>query len=171
MKKVFCIVIMLAAGVLLCSCTQTDTAAAAAAEVATETAAETVETIPDIAEAVVTEDAEVEETEASSEETEENTVQKEYVNINNFKIEGKWKNVGTNTFGQAQKGAIVVFNGTNCNLFSPVDTYGFYKKGEDYLLDCTSPFGDTVSFKVKLIDKDHIDIYYSSDCIEMTRVG
>ncbi len=57
---------------------------------------------------------------------------KNYQAINNFSIEGKWKNIGSETFGQAQQGAIIVFDGINCNFFSPKDTYAFSKDGDHY---------------------------------------
>ena len=89
-----------------------------------------------------------------------------------FRLEGKWKNVGAYTFGQVQSGAIVVFDGKNCNVFSPKDTYAFYKDGSDYKLECTSLlFSETLTFRVKIVDKDHINIYYGSNYLEMSRVG
>jgi len=89
----------------------------------------------------------------------------------NFSIDGKWKNVGENTFGQAQKGSIVVFNGTNCNWYSPQDTYAFYKDGDNYRLDITGAlFGENRSFKVVVTDKNNIEIYNGSTPISMKRV-
>lgn len=96
---------------------------------------------------------------------------KNYTNPKKFSIEGKWKNVGEYTFGQVQSGSIVVFDGTNCNVFSPQDTYAFYKDGDSYRLDCTSLFfSETLSFTVKIVDKEHIDIYYGSDYLELSKV-
>ena len=97
--------------------------------------------------------------------------QKNYVVKNNFSIIGKWKNVGDYTFGQAQKGSIISFDGTNCNFFSPKDTYAFYKNGDNYKLDCTSPLADTVSFTVKIVDENNIDVFNGSDIIELKRVS
>ena len=91
-------------------------------------------------------------------------------NTKNFTIEGKWKNVGNDTYGQAQKGAIIIFNGTNCNFFSPADTYAFYKNGDSYRLECTSLLGDTVSFTVKIIDQNNIEIYFANGFVELTRI-
>lgn len=89
-----------------------------------------------------------------------------------FTIEGKWKNTGSYTFGQAQSGSIVSFDGTNCNVFSPRDTYAFYRDGSDYKLECTSLlFSQNVTFTVKVVDQDHMQIYYGSNCLEMTRVN
>ena len=99
------------------------------------------------------------------------TVHKNYVTINNFSIIGKWKNVGTYTYGQAQKGSIIVFDGANCNFFSPNDTYAFYKDGDNYRLDCTSPLADTVSFTVKIVDENNIDIVNGSNIVELKRVN
>lgn len=99
------------------------------------------------------------------------TFTKYYIIAPNFSIEGKWKNVGEYTFGQAQAGAIVVFDGENCNFFSPQDTYAFYKDGDNYKLDCTSLLADSLSFTVKIIDDNNIDIYNGSNYLEMTRVN
>ncbi len=89
-----------------------------------------------------------------------------------FAIEGKWKNVGSTTYGQVQQGAIVVFDGSNCNMVSPSDTYAFYKNGDNYVLDCTLYLSsDTLSFTVKVVDNDHIQIYTGSGYLELTRVG
>ena len=89
----------------------------------------------------------------------------------NFTIEGKWKNTGDYTFGQVSFGAIVVFDGTHCNVVSPQDTYAIYANGDNYQLDCTTLMGDTLSFTVKPVDNDNIYIYYNSNYLEMTRVG
>ena len=88
-----------------------------------------------------------------------------------FEIAGKWKNTGDDGFGQAQPGSIVVFDGTNCNLWSPQDTYAFYKDGNHYTLDITGfLFGDNMSFTVEVKDKDHIEIIDDSWTLELTRV-
>jgi len=90
----------------------------------------------------------------------------------NFAIEGKWKNVGEGTFGQAQKGSIVAFDGKNCNFFSPQDTYAFYKDGATYRLDATSLlFSQNLSFTVKIIDNDNIEINTGGSVVVMKRVG
>lgn len=94
-----------------------------------------------------------------------------YSRVRNFSIVGKWKSIGSYGFGQAQPGAIVVFDGVNCNFYSPSDTYALTKSGNDFTLECTNfLFGDTVTFTVKTIDKDHIDIYYGSRVTELVRV-
>ena len=88
-----------------------------------------------------------------------------------FEIAGKWKNTGSDGFGQAQPGAIIVFDGTNCNFYSPSDTYAFYKDGNRYILDLTSfLFGENLSFNVNVKDKDHIEISDGDWVVEMTRV-
>ena len=97
--------------------------------------------------------------------------QKTYVTLNSFSIEGKWKNIGSYTFGQVDNGGIVSFDGTYCNLYSPRDTYAFYKDGDSYRLDTTSLLGEPTSFTVKIVDKNNIDVYYGSDYLELTRVS
>lgn len=92
--------------------------------------------------------------------------------MNNFSIEGKWKSVGSYGFGQAQPGAIVAFDGTNCNFFSPSDTYAFYADSDDYRLECTSFMStSTAAFTVRIIDADHIDVYYGDNITELQRIG
>lgn len=95
-----------------------------------------------------------------------------YVTMNNFSIEGKWKSVGSYGFGQAQPGAIVIFNGTHCNFFSPSDTYALISKNGKYELDVTS-FGstDSLSFTVGIIDANHIDLKRNGYTTELQRVG
>ncbi len=95
---------------------------------------------------------------------------KNYQKIKNFSLYGKWKNIGVGTYGQAQKGAIIVFDGANCNFFSPNDTYAFYEEGDWYRLDCTSPLADAVSFTVKTVDENHADIIYNNGIVELERV-
>lgn len=112
-----------------------------------------------------------EETETTDSSDSDSSAQKSYINTDSFDIKGKWKNIGEYTYGQAQKGSIINFDGTNCNFYSPKDTYAFYKKGESYRLDCTSPLGDTASFTVKIVDDEHIDVSNGSDIVELKRVS
>jgi len=89
-----------------------------------------------------------------------------------FAIEGKWKSVGDYGFGQAQPGSIVVFDGKNCNYFSPNDTYAFYEDGNRLILDCTSMlFSQNQSFTVTIIDEDNIEVAQGSFITELKRVG
>ncbi|MDR1961463.1 MAG: hypothetical protein LBQ16_04195 [Gracilibacteraceae bacterium] len=89
-----------------------------------------------------------------------------------FAIEGKWKSVGDYGFGQAQPGSIVVFDGTHCNFFSPQDTYAFYQDGGKYILDATSAlFSQNLSFTVKIIDENNVEIYDGSNTTVLKRVG
>ena len=90
-----------------------------------------------------------------------------------FSIEGKWKNTGDTTYCQAGRGAIIVFNGVNCNFISPSDTYAFYKNGNAYQLDCTTYlFSDTLSFTVTVSDQEHMQIHTGAGTVvEFTRVG
>ena len=91
--------------------------------------------------------------------------------VGNFSIEGKWKNVGTDTWGQMQEGAIIVFDGVNCNVFSPMDTYAFYDDGSGYVLDCTSPLGDTVDLDVDVVNENEIILSVGNSTIELARVS
>lgn len=94
-----------------------------------------------------------------------------YVYLRDFSIEGKWKSVGDSGFGQAQPGAIVAFDGTNCNFFSPKDTYAIYQDGDTYKLDVTSYlFADTLTFTVNTINEDHIVITSGQTVTELERV-
>ncbi len=88
-----------------------------------------------------------------------------------FSIEGKWKNVGSATFGQVQQGSIVIFDGKNCNVYSPKDTYAFYKDGKQYRLDCTGLlFAENLSFTVKVVDKNNIELDTGSNVLKLKRV-
>lgn len=90
----------------------------------------------------------------------------------NFAIEGSWKSVGDYGFGQAQPGAVVIFDGTNCNFFSPNDTYAFYQENGEWRLDCTSMlFSDTMSFQVEIEDNNNIDIYSDSYVTKLKRIN
>jgi len=88
-----------------------------------------------------------------------------------FAIEGKWKNVGEGTFGQMQKGAVVIFDGMNCNVFSPNDTYAFYEESGRYRLDVTGLLGGNPSFTVVPVDENNCELYYGSTVIALRRVG
>lgn len=89
----------------------------------------------------------------------------------NFSIVGKWKNVGDGTWGQMQSGAIVVFDGTNCNVYSPMDTYAFYDDGSGYVLDCTSPLAQTMTLDVDIVSNDEIILSIGGNHVELMRVG
>ena len=91
--------------------------------------------------------------------------------ISDFSIEGKWKSVGDSGFGQAQPGAIVTFDGTNCNFFSPKDTYALYQDGDIYKLDVTSYlFADTLTFTVNTVSEDYIVITSGQTVTTLERV-
>lgn len=90
-----------------------------------------------------------------SDETSENS---SYIIPDSYDITGKWKSVGESGFGQAQPGAIVVFDGNNCNFYSPNDTYAFYKEDDRYVLDITSVLGESLSQSVNIIDDNNIKI-------------
>ena len=76
-----------------------------------------------------------------------------------FDIKGTWKSVGDVGWGQAQPGAVIVFDGTNANLFSPMDTYAFYEDDNgDYRIDLTGLLGSNPSLGVNVIDNDNIEL-------------
>lgn len=80
-----------------------------------------------------------------------------------FAIEGSWKSVGSVGFGQAQPGITVTFDGSQCNFYSPADTYRLYESGGALKLDCTNMlWKDTLTFDVEVVDNDHITIYTGS---------
>ena len=83
-------------------------------------------------------------------------VEYNFTNVRKLKIEGKWQVVSETGFGQAQPGAIVVFDGNYCNFYSPRDTYALIKDGDTYTLSVTSLLGESQSYTVNTIDKDNI---------------
>lgn len=81
-----------------------------------------------------------------------------YIVPDSYNITGKWKSVGDSGFGQAQPGAIVVFDGNNCNFYSPNDTYAFYFDGDKYVLNLTTPLGESLEQTVNIIDDGNIEV-------------
>lgn len=88
-----------------------------------------------------------------------------------FSIEGSWKNTGDTEMGQMYEGAIISFDGSHCNVYSPYDTYGFSKDNDGYHLDVTGALSGNISFDVDVKDNDHIELKTSSKTIELTRVN
>lgn len=81
-----------------------------------------------------------------------------YIVPDSYDIMGKWKNIGESGFGQAQPGAVIVFDGNRCNFYSPNDTYAFSFDGEKYVLTLTTPLGESLEKTVNIIDDDNIEI-------------
>ncbi len=107
----------------------------------------------------------------TSTETESPVAEQPVESTDDFYIEGKWKSIGSEGFGQAQPGAIVVFDGNHCNFFSPQDTYAFYNDGGQYILDCTSFMStDSLTFAVTVADNDIIEIGYGDTITQLKRV-
>lgn len=104
---------------------------------------------------VTSTDIDANEDESWGDETSEDT---SYIVPDSYDITGKWKSIGDNGFGQAQPGAIVIFDGNRCNFYSPNDTYAFYKEDDRYVLDITSVLGESLSQTVNIIDDDNIEI-------------
>ena len=65
------------------------------------------------------------------------------------KIEGNYI-VVEGSFGQMQPGAAVVFNGSECNVFSPRDTYAF----NGSTLTVTGLLGGNITFQVDINGKE-----------------
>jgi len=82
-----------------------------------------------------------------------------------FSIVGTWQVVGDQGFGQAQPGAIVMFNGTQCNIYSPQDTY-MYSNGK---ISGTGLLGGNWSFLVNYKDNNNIDLVDSTLTISLSR--
>lgn len=75
-----------------------------------------------------------------------------------YDITGRWKSIGESGFGQAQPGAVIVFDGNRCNFYSPSDTYTFYLDGDRYVLEFTTSLGESLGETVNIIDDDNIEI-------------
>jgi hypothetical protein len=86
-----------------------------------------------------------------------------------FSIQGTWKCVGDDGWGQAQPGAVVQFGKDTANLYSPQDTYAFYKDGDSYRLDVTGVLGGTTSFEVNVLDDDNIELIEGKTLLELQR--
>lgn len=81
----------------------------------------------------------------------------EPANIPDFDVYGKWKNVGDDEYGQMRKNAVVVFDGVNCNVYSPKDTYALESNGDGtYHLTVTGLLGGSPSFTVIPIDQNNM---------------
>lgn len=93
---------------------------------------------------------------------EEASDESSYIMPDSYDITGKWKSIGSSGFGQAQPGAIIIFDGIHCNFYSPYDTYAFYIDEGSYVLDTTSVLGENLSFTVKIIDNDNIEVSSAS---------
>ena len=95
------------------------------------------------------------------------------INFSSFSLTGTWKSVGSYGFGQAQPGALITFDGTYCNFYSPRDTYALYQNNGKLTFDVTSfIFRENLSFEVQIIDDNYIKIIYDpSHITELKRVG
>ena len=89
-----------------------------------------------------------------------------------FSLTGTWKSVGASGFGQAQPGALVTFDGSKCNFYSPYDTYALYRDNGKLVLGITSfLFSENLTFEVQVLDADRIRVIYgSSVAAELKRV-
>lgn len=85
-----------------------------------------------------------------------------YIIPDSYDITGKWESVDESGFGQAQPGAVIVFDGNRCNFYSPNDTYAFSFDGEKYVLNLTTPLGESLEKTVHIIDDDNVEIVGTS---------
>jgi len=86
-----------------------------------------------------------------------------------FDIQGSWISTGDRGWGQAQPGAVIAFDGTNCNLYSPMDTYALSREGKTYQLFVTSLLGETIKFNVQILSNKEIKVIYGNTLIELRR--
>lgn len=71
----------------------------------------------------------------------------------------------------AQPSSLVSFDGINCNIYSPKDTYAFYRKKEKLILECTSILTrDTIPFKGEILDEDAVHLHSGEHVTELYRL-
>lgn len=88
-----------------------------------------------------------------------------------FSIEGKWKNIGTDTYAMVQQGTVVTFDGSHCNVMSPSDTYAFSGSSGSYKLDVSAVLGGNQTFNVNVKDNNDIELIAGSTTLQLQRVG
>lgn len=89
----------------------------------------------------------------------------------NFTIEGKWK-VVEGSFGVASTNSIVIFNGTETNIFSPRDVYALTRDEQRLRLELTGVLGGNAAFTVSVSDEDNISLLNGSNAVlRLARVG
>lgn len=89
-----------------------------------------------------------------------------------FGIQGTWQSVGEGTWGQViGKGATVTFDKTNCNLFSPRDTYLLEKNSDNtYTLTVTGLLGMGGTFTVTPDGNDRMTLQSGDTVLELQRI-
>lgn len=87
-----------------------------------------------------------------------------------FTIEGKWQNVGSMSGWMVDRGSVIVFDGSYCSIYSPMDTYTFAKNGNQYLLTVSGMIGGVITFDVTIQDNDHITLADDGIVFELQRV-
>lgn len=89
-----------------------------------------------------------------------------------FSIKGTWQSVGDGTWGLVTaKGKTVTFEDTNCNLFSPRDTYLLEDNGDGtYKLTVTGLLGMGGEFTVTPDGNDHMTLKSGDIVLEFQRV-
>ena len=85
---------------------------------------------------------------------------------------GYWASIGEYSFGMAQPGLPVWFDGEHGCFYSPYDTYWLEPDGDHYMLFCTNYlWGDTLDFRVDILDENNVAINFrnSSQSTYLTR--
>ena len=102
--------------------------------------------------------------ESTTEITDSTTIASSTVNdsvIANFNISGAWKQTYGSSGWADSNGRTIRFNNNNqCNIFSPQDTYGISARGNGgFTLSVTGLLGGNLTYWVKVIDNDQIEVY------------
>ena len=94
-----------------------------------------------------------------------------------FRIEGQWERAEDNcaartiSYDIKEDDTIIFFNGSNCNFSSPFETYRFQKIKGKYFLTVSNILCDKVTFRVNIIDNNHIEISGSGDVVKLERIA
>ena len=86
------------------------------------------------------------------------------IDVSNYSILGAWKQTFGSSGWASSNGRIVQFNDSHqCNIFSPQDTFGISDRGGGgFTLSVTGLLGGNLTYWVKVIDDNHIDVYESN---------
>ncbi len=79
-----------------------------------------------------------------------------------FSIVGSWKQTYGEPGWDSQNGRIVWFDDSQCNIFSPLDTYGISDKTSDsFTLSVSGLLGGNLTYSAVILDSNNIDVYSS----------
>ena len=94
-----------------------------------------------------------------------------------FRIEGQWEKAEDNCTARTiskdmkEDNTIIFFNGSNCNFSSPFETYRFQKIKGSYFLTISNILYDKVTFRVNVLDNDHIEISGDGAVVKLERIA